>query len=113
MRVRCLLTWFRFASPFFLVSWQLSPPDPRRFAAALRLRADFFFFPAGLWFALVLFAIRMLIFFNWFRCASPLIKVNILSFRLQQGSGGVCNPAIPPPSVGTAYSVLRFAHSGA
>ena len=57
-------------------------------------------------------------------CSAPFAKLTFVyspaagmvafyCYRLLQGSGGVCIPAILPPLVGTAYSGFRSAHTRA
>lgn len=57
-------------------------------------------------------------------CSAPFAKLTFIyspaagmvafyCYRLLQGSGGVCYPAVPPPLSGTAYSGLRLAHTRA
>ena len=98
MRVRCLFIWLRCASPFIKVSWQLSPPVPRRFAAALRLRVDFYLTLRGYGLPSCSPCLVWRFLFYSFRCASLFIYCRHLPQGTHyRGRAGSATPLLLPP----------------
>ena len=99
------LIWFRYASPFIKVSGSPFTARPTQFCTLSSASLDFYLFTCGgHGLACVLAILNKRFVFIHLRWAWLLFT----SSPLKQGSGGVCNPAVPPPSFGAALKLLCF-----